>query len=827
MGTTRIKYIIAIFALSILSTGILRCGGSTKNIVGSRVAQPPVIDGILTEETWMLAVPATGFSQYDPDEGMNATEETVVKILYDDNALYIGVICSDSDPSGIVEQLTRRDRTVQGDRFSVIIDSYNDNSTAFLFSGAISGVQSDGLLSHDGLVYDVQWDAVWEFKARIQPFGWSAEFKIPYGALRFSDQTGEYVWGINFRRYIARKQETDEWVLAKRNEVTPGTISSVSKMGNLSGIVNIHPPLHIELLPYGVARENFLAQPSPFKTRQEFKPNIGIDLKYGVSNNFMLDLAVNPDFGQVEVDQANLNLTVFETYYPEKRPFFLEGSQIFSFGNSFDNSQLRLLYSRRIGKQPSGYDYIYCYDSLVIGNNATFREKPEATTILAAGKISGRTNDGLDIGVLSAVTDREEAVIEGINGVHSPDLMVEPRASYTVARVRQNIGQNSTVGAMVTGSFKERNFPSFSGGTDWKLRTEDGMYGFDGYVAGSALNNSSGSAGRFALGKIGGENWIVFSSYDYSTKKFFIDDLGFYSQAREHGGYLAVSYKEDHAVEPFRRYGVTLQSQRRWDWNGIGTLANIELEPAFEFRNFWQLTLDYIHSFPAYDDENTLSYGSFVPTISLYRRPAADELSATLRTDSRRMVVVSWLSQFMTTANGAKTYLSSLQATIRPVSWMEFVPGITGMVTTNEEAWLIGYYNADGYARFGERNVNYYDFSLRQTFTFSPDMSLQFFGQLLAAKWRYRNIKDLISPTDFIVAADQPGPIEYCWKVLNANIVFRWEYLPGSTLYLVWTQGRDGYLGAYSQSFSRDLGDIFRIPMNNVFLAKITYWWSL
>ena len=299
---------------------MLIAGTSTKSVVASRVSSAPRIDGVLTDQEWQWAIPVSGFQQFDPEEGAAPTEQTSVMVVYDDNALYFGVICYDSEPDAIVRQLTRRDRTVQADRFSVIIDSYHDHASAFLFGGSAAGVQSDGVLSQDGRVYDVQWDAVWDFSSAMNDRGWTAEFKIPFSALRFSDQDSEYVWGINFRRYVARKKETDEWVMVPRKETPPGTVSSVSRMGHLSGIKDIHPPLHLEVLPYQVSKANYLAQPAPFSLRKEFKGTAGLDLKYGVTNNFTFDMAINPDFGQVEVDQAVLNLTVFETQYPEKRP---------------------------------------------------------------------------------------------------------------------------------------------------------------------------------------------------------------------------------------------------------------------------------------------------------------------------------------------------------------------------------------------------------------------------------------------------------------------------------------------------------------------------
>ncbi|MDI6766227.1 MAG: DUF5916 domain-containing protein [Bacteroidota bacterium] len=834
------KYIKIVGCAYLISAGVLLGGTSTKNIVASRCNEKPKIDGLLSEQDWKSAVPVAGFKQFDPEEGVPATEETSVRILYDDDALYIGVFCFDSEPTEIVKQLTRRDRSVQADRFSIMIDSYHDHSTAFLFGGSVSGVQSDGILSQDGLIYDVQWDAVWDFDAKILSDGWSAEFKIPFSVLRFSEQKDEYVWGINFRRYIARKKETVEWVMVPRQETSPGTISSVSKMGNLSGIVNIQLPTHIEILPYHVSKLNYLSQPKPFRTEGEYDPkNFGLDLKYGITPDLTMDIAVNPDFGQVEVDQAELNLTVFETLYPEKRHFFLEGSQIFSFGNSFDREQMRLLYSRRIGRQPTGYENINSYifangDTLTLGENAKFGMKPEITTILGAGKISGRINQNLEFGILSAVTDREEATIKGIKN-ESPPIMIEPRANYNVVRLRQNIfgsSSYSSIGFMATSTFKQGLTPALSGGVDWSSRLMGGKYGIDGYIAGSDIKRNSGkergNAGRLTIGKLEGEHWLAFSGYDFSSEKFSIDDLGYFSQSREHGGYLQISYKDDHAAAPFYRYGLTGQTNYRWNWNGNRTLNRIEFEPAFEFRNFWLLTLNIFHEFPAYDDKNKLSYGEYTPPIDLYKRPRGERFLATLHTDSREPIMLTLQSGYYYYTNSARTYLGVLQTTIKPLSWMDFVPGFSFMKTNNEEAWLVREYTYDGFCLFGDREVDYYNFSLRGTITFTPKIGVQFFSQVFLLQLRYTNFKKLLGPEDLVPLSDYPNPnIDNFMKVFNANIVFRWEYLPGSTFFLVWTQARTGMDGIYSQSLGRDFWDTFRIPMDNVILAKISYWWSL
>ena len=794
----------------------------TKSIVATRASSSISVDGYLTDPAWEHATVVSDFTQYDPEEGAQPTERTTVKVLYDDDALYVGVVCYDSNPSAITRQLTRRDRTSLSDRFSVIIDSYHDHQTAFLFSGSVSGVVSDGVLSQDGLVYDVQWDAVWDYSAKVNSDGWSGEFKIPFSALRFCQQDTGYVWGINFRRYIARKNETDEWVMVPRNAVPPGTISIVSKMGLLKGVEGIKPPLHLEILPYTVSKVSDLYVPELSSLHREITGNAGVDIKYGLSNNFTLDAAINPDFGQVEVDQAVLNLTVFETFYPEKRPFFLEGSQIFSFGTLFDNRSLNLFYSRRIGKQPfppggvpdSGYFFV---------------NKPQTTTILGAGKFTGRTDGGLSVGLLSAVTRQEEGIEQNSNGVLKPQIVFEPQASYNVLRLKQDLDDKSSVGLMATGTFKDTRFPSASGGVDWRLRSDDGVYGVDGYFAGAMQTPSpgtplSGTAGRIGIGKLQADHLLAFSFYDFSTRNFNIDDLGYYSQPRDHGGYTQITYKEDHADAPVLRYASAFEANYRWDWGGNNTISELEFNPSVQFRNFWTATIDYVQHFPAYDDANQ-------GIVGLYRRPAGSTITTTVQTDIRQPVSAILAGLLQTADNGMDQKIFEASLVLRPTTWMELDPGLTYVTTQNEETWVIPQYTDDGHNLFGLRNLEERDINLRGTVTLAPQFSIQFFTQVLLAKVHYWDFRELVSPTELAVydyehSASYYDP-DFNEHVVNANVVLRWEYLPGSTVYLVWTQARDGYVDPFTTSFGHDFSTAFSQPVNNVFLLKISYLWGL
>jgi hypothetical protein len=802
------------------SSGV--AGTSSKKIHAVRVASSISVDGVLGEGDWKNAETLSDFQQYDPVEGADPTEKTDVRVLFDDNALYIGIVCHDSDPNGIVKQLTRRDRTAQSDRVSVTIDSYHDHQTAFLFSGSVSNVQTDGVLSNDGREYDTQWDAVWEFQATITPDGWCGEFRIPFSALRFAASDSGYEWGINFRRYIARKNETDEWVMLPRKDTPPGVLSSVSAIGHLDGLKNIHPPIHLEVVPYAVGKESYLSQPSPFPLQKKFTPSVGADIKYGLTNNFTLDMAINPDFGQVEVDQAVLNLTVFETYYPEKRPFFLEGSQLFAFGTMFDNSQMRLFYSRRVGKHPeapAGYP--------LSGYN--FDDAPQTTKILGAAKLSGRTNSGLSIGVLSAATDQEEGVQVDASGNRLPAVLFEPKASYNVFRIKQDFSDNSSIGVMGTSLFKDTYQPSVNGGFDWNMRLDDGNYAVDGYVSGSDNPNSAGGrttggAGKFGIGKLQGEHWLAFSLYDFSTRNYNIDDIGYYSQAREHGGFTQVAYKENAGPSPIRRYVVNLETDYRWNWDGISTFHQFEVNPGFEMENFWNVAIDYKHQLSAYDDESR-------GIIGLYRRPPMEDLDLQFQTDVRQPVSLFFDSHFYGTTKGKTSYINSFTVTWRAAEWMEYSPGLTLVRTRNEETWVIPVYTADRHNLFGDRDWDEFDFNLRGTITFSTDLSVQFFAQVLLAKGQYTNFRKLTGPetfTPYNYPAD-PGYYnpDFNEMTINGNVVLRWEYMPGSTFYLVWTQARYGNNGIYANNFTTNFADAFRLPMDNVILAKFSYRWGM
>jgi hypothetical protein len=791
-----------------------------KTIRAQRADQPPTLDGRLDEPQWQAAESVTDFTQFDPEEGTPPTEKTTVRILYDDHAMYVGVMCYDARPAGIVEQLSRRDRYTEADRFTVMIDSYDDQQNAFVFSTNVSGVETDGKYTQGGSQYDVSWDAVWSVQTRRGAYGWSAEFEIPFDVLRFAvADDGSTSWGINFRRYVSRKKETLEWVMVPRT-----AMFAIPLWGRVEGIRDVRPPLHMEVLPYISTRRTANTGRVLSATPPGSAVDAGFDLKYGLSRNFMLDLSVNPDFGQVEVDQAVLNLTVFETRFPEKRPFFLEASQMFTFGAGVDNSPLSLFFSRRIGRQPAGAPYIYAPDG------GSVEENPQVTTILGAAKLTGRTASGFSLGLISSLTDEEEAVVHDAANVPT-SIRTEPRGSYNVVRLKQDIGGSSWIGGMATLTSRQNMMPAVTGGVDWNVRLAEDRYTLDGYVAGSRAMEDDrlvdGAAGRVLLSRITAEHWFPTIVYELFSPRFSINDAGFFAQPHDHGGYFQLWYRENFANGIFRRYAIDIMPEYRWNWDGVMTQASVRTDAAAEFTNFWTAQLSYTRLFPAYDDAERGILGT-------YRRPAGQLTALSVGSDQRASVVAQLLAGYEWNEKEKRNAWASLGLTVRPSSWMELNPTISYQRTTKEEAWVLGTapladpsVSSEPFSIFGDRDIESLDLALRGTLTFARTLSLQFFTQVFLARGAYQHFRRLADATT-LIEYNYPSHAWYYHPdfntvTFNANVLLRWEYSRGSTVYLVWTQGRWDAISTYDRTLSRRFSDAFTLPREDVLLVKVNY----
>ena len=439
-----------LFLLGLLIAGLLTLvSGQTaekKSYTATRITNPPTINGTLDDPAWQSGYWIDDFTQNQPFSGKSASQRTEFNILFDDNYLYVAIKAFDSSPDSIVRRLTRRD-DIDGDFAGIIFDSYHDLRTAFLFAVSAGGVKLDKMLTNDGNNEDTSWDPNWWVQTSINSEGWVAEMKIPFSQVRFDKNSGT-VWGLEVGRVLYRKNETDYWQHIPKD--APGM---VHLYGELKGLDQIKPRKIFDVTPYTVAKtETFEKEPdNPFLAKgHSSKINAGIDAKIGVTNNMTMDLTINPDFGQVEADPSEVNLSAYETFFKEKRPFFIEGNNITNFNLGIgdgENGNDNLFYSRRIGRRPQ------VSPDLKDGWNA---DVPIQSSILGAAKLTGKTKDGLSVGFIDAVTNEEIAEIDTVGG--RMNLTAEPLTNYFIGRVQKDSQNGNTLfGGIVTGTNRALN----------------------------------------------------------------------------------------------------------------------------------------------------------------------------------------------------------------------------------------------------------------------------------------------------------------------------------------------------------------------------------
>ena len=462
---------------------------------------PPKLDGVLDDDIWKTAPLHEGFRQRDPDEGEPASERITFQVAYDDEALYFGIMCYDSEPDKIVAQLVRRDNVfVDSDKVNINLDPHYNRQSAYWFTVHPSGSVTDGIIS-DNKQPDRTWDGVWDAKTQIHTDGWAVEYKIPFHVLRFSPKD-EYVWGLQVNRTISRKKEETHWRLIKKNE--PGW---VARLGDLTGIKNIRPPRHLEFVPYAMGR-------TTLNNGTDLWGNVGTDVQYGITTGTTLNATINPDFGQVEADPASLNLSAYEEYFEERRPFFVKGASIFQIDD------YRFFYSRRIGRLPGHFN-------IPKGTEELSRSK--STTILGAAKIVGRTQSNTTFGIMEAVTAPEYAQIEE-KGNYSKHL-IEPLTNYFVGRINQDVLKgNSRVGVITTAVNRQSSNAAYVGGLDWDLKFAKERYQIGGIVSGSQAGKldarKSGYLAHLEFRKRGG--WLRFDTdFRALSPDFEMNDLGY------------------------------------------------------------------------------------------------------------------------------------------------------------------------------------------------------------------------------------------------------------------------------------------------------------
>jgi len=873
----------------LLLAGIFLLGGNVfagdppaeKKIYHAKHINPhaPVIDGRMDDPVWEKAEWATNFTQREPNDGAAPHQQTAFKIVYDEKNLYVSVRAYDNEPNQIVRRVTRRDQ-FDGDWVEINIDSYFDHRTGFSFTINAAGVKGDEAISNDGDNWDTNWNPVWFGEVSIDNEGWVAEMRIPLSQLRFGNKE-EQTWGIQVQRRIFRKQERSVWQYIPQN--TPGWVSF---FGELQGLKGIKPSRRLELLPYSVGSTRQFKQEkgNPFATGELNKLSGGLDAKVGVTSDLTMDVTVNPDFGQVEADPSQVNLTAFETFFAEKRPFFIEGQDILDYklaggDGSFSND--RLFYSRRIGRSPHGYPSL---------NNGEYTKVPENSSIAAAAKITGKTKSGISIGILDAVTDKEEAEIDNLGQRRFE--VVEPRTNFFVSRVQKDFNKGvSAIGGMFTAthrdltgsSLNDLNRAAYSGGIDFRHQWHNRTYYIEGLSVFSNIRGDkaaiqaaqlssrryyqrpdadyleydpnrtslTGHGGNLSLGRGGNHSLRLNFGMTWRSPGLELNDLGFVRQADRVMQSAWAGYRITKPFGIFNRLNVNLNQWRGWNFGGETVFKGGNINGGGQLKNYW-----FVWGGLGREGENLAT--TALRGGPALRLPGQWNQWLDLGSDERKAVRVgafmfnSWKDE-----GDTQSHEAGFNVSFRPLNALSL--RVNPFYSTNKEN--LQYvdtrpYNDDTRYIFGHLDQKTLGITLRFDYSVTPNLSLQYYGQPFVSAGKYAQFKRITSPRAdryeerfqtftneikfdeqegvFNVDENADGQTDYAFdkpdfnfRQFRSNFVMRWEYIPGSTLFLVWSQGRTGFEPNGEFSFRNNVRDLFNVFPENVFLIKLNRWFSL
>lgn len=810
---------------------------------------PVSLDGRANEPIWEQAPPIADFVQREPADGAAPSQRTEARVAYDADAVYVLVRAYDTDPDRIVGMLTRRDQRSPSDWVKVVIDSYLDRRSAYEFAVNPAGVKSDRYYFNDG-DSDESWDAVWDVEVSRDAEGWAAEFRIPFSQLRFNRREGGAV-GFAVVREIGRLAETSTWPLLSRN-----VTGFVSQFAELRGLTPGGAAKKLELLPYSLGSVSLSpTSENPFAGRRDPSGAFGLDLKYALRPGLTLTATANPDFGQVEADPAVVNLDAFETFFQERRPFFVEGSGTFQFGIDCNDGQCTgLFYSRRIGRAPQ---------SAAALESGEYAEAPVAATILGAAKLTGRAGR-FSVGALSALTGEEHAAIAG-NGLPQRRQAVEPLSGYNVVRARREFSNQSNLGFMFTSTNRRltdgvRFLPeaAYTAGIDYDLRLNR-FYNIRGFWAGSRVSGTtdaiarlqrntvhafqrpdadhvdfdpsrnvlSGQAGSINFGKIGGEKTRFSANYGFKSPGFEINDLGFQRRADER--YVSHWFQmRDNVPGRFTRSFIwNLNQYAGWNfagdrlWNG----ANVNMH--WTWKNYYSSGFGLNVNGAPLRDRVTRGGPAVLGNSSL-------GLWYYANTDSRRDVSLHYSGYYENDREGTTRVNISPNVTWRPTPATLVSTGFRYATNNDDAQWVGNERAADGDTRyvFGRLRQRTSAFTFRVNYTLTPDLSIQTYAEPFVSAGEYTDYKLLVAPRapehgDRYRAYDYGRNADFNVRSFRTTNVLRWEYRPGSSLFVVWQQSRFGVGDIGRFDFGRDFGGVFSAPAHNVFLVKLSYWLNL
>ena len=804
--------------------------------------------GDLSDDFWQTVAPNDAFVQREPEEGGVPSQRTEFRVAYDATTIYVRVRAFDTEAGKIVSYLTRRDGDSPSDWIRVLIDSYHDKRTAYEFGVNPAGVKFDRYWYNDNSSDD-SWDAVWDVKVSRDAGGWTADFRIPFSQVRFNPSES-ILFGFAVSRQIGRLNQTDTWPLLARS--ANGYVSSFGELGGLSMGAS---PKRLELAPYTVAsltRQRPEGNPLLSSSAQDIA--IGLDAKYAVTPGLTLTATVNPDFGQVEADPAVVNLSAFETFFNERRPFFVEGSGNFNFDADCWDGPCSLFYTRRVGRAPHGTDNLPSGDTV-------HTDYPPQSTILGAAKLTGRVGK-FSVGAMYAVTQEETATVE--DGVQRFQQAVEPTTSYAIGRARREFANQSSIGVMMTAT--NRRLPgtllflpssAYTGGVDVDARFKK-YYSLTGFVASSRVNGDpsaieslqedsrhyyqrpdavsfsvdpsrtslSGASGRIGINKIGGQRLRFMSQVGFKSPGFDLNDAGFLRRADERWLLNWVQVRSDVPNKWFRSRNLNFNEYMVWNSDGDKLVNGFNVNGSATFVNNWQAGGGVNTNKLTADDRLTRG-GPVVLTEGF------DNFWSWFNSDNRRKLSVN----FFTGAgkNGLGSWFADQEwsFTLRPISPLTITSGVRVNRAVNDTQWTgLVTDTVDHYvfARIDQTTVS---LPQRLNFTMTPNLSLQLYAEPFVSGGDYGAYKQLVNgraldygqryaPYAYDIAAN--GDPDFNVKSFRTTNVLRWEYKPGSTLFVVWQQARENDEVPGGFRFGRDVHAIFGVPPRNVFLVKLAYW---
>ncbi|HEX2865703.1 MAG TPA: DUF5916 domain-containing protein [Ignavibacteriales bacterium] len=883
---------VLLFVLFVLNLKITAAAPEQPKFISRinavRITESVKVDAVLSESVWQK-LGCTQFVQQEPVQGTLPSQKSEAWLAYDDEAIYFAAKYYDSHPDSILARLVRRDFVWQdpSDGCVLYLDSYGDKRNGYYFYVSAAGALADGLIENDvKQPNDLTWDAVWEGAARIDSTGWSIEMRIPFSQLRFKDGSPQ-TWGVNVERFVSRTVETDVLAYTPYNES-----GFTSRFPELTGIEGVSPGARFELLPYVTAKGEFSGSKKndPFNPGHKYLPGAGLDVRAGLGPSLTLNATINPDFGQVEVDPAVVNLSDVESSFEEKRPFFTEGVTIFTFGRGGINSNMgmswsspTIFYSRRIGRAPQGPLPSYDYADI-----------PKGTHILGAAKVTGKIFEGWRIGTIHAITEREFAEVD-LEG-NRRNIEIEPLTYYGVFRAQKDFN-NRRQGLGLLATFTERLFndkslKSYINGNaltaamdGWTNLDQEGTFVLNGWgafsnVTGSterivALQRNSGHyfqrpdakylrvdslathltgyAGRLVVNKNRGP-WVFNSAVGFLSPGFEINDLGFNSFSDVINFHAALGYRWTEPAWFYRNFNFWGAVFTNYDFSGSRTANGLYLSSNLMFPNLYGVQVSYGYNPKSYNARKTRGG-------PLTQNPVSRSFSLAANTDNRPWWMIT-LNASARKGEDAESYSLTTTLELKATTTLTLQAG-PGYSKDNLKAqWVTAYTDGSASETFGRRYVfacldqTVYSMNFRADWIISPRLSLQMYAQPLIASGKYSSFKALLKPKTFsfleygengstlektltkdgrviyTLDADGNGSAEekiifnpdFNYLSLRGSAVLRWEYLPGSTLYFVWTQNRFNEDSEAGFSFGQSAGSLFDVKPDNIFMLKLSYW---